>query len=153
VIDLEDAQHIQIDGQSLEVDMQRIEPTQLYSLLVERLSYEIVVEDAGYDFHVMLNGDRFDVRVEDERTRRLARAGHQLPPPTGEVQVKAPIPGLVTKILVEPGQTVAAGQAILLLQAMKMENELRAPRAGVVGRVGVAAGARVDQGQLLVTIH
>jgi len=152
-IDLDDEHHIVVDGQVLNVDMQRIESSQLYSLLVDHVSHEVVVEEAGHVFRVILNGELFEVRVEDERMRRLARAGHQLLPPAGEVQIKAPIPGLVTHILVEPGQAVSAGQTLALLEAMKMENELRAPREGTVSRVAVEAGQRVEQGQLLITIH
>ncbi len=153
VIDLEDEQHIVINGQPLEVDMQRIEPSHLYSLLVNHVSHEIIIEESGHLFHVMLNGELFEVRVEDERTRRLTRAGHQLPPPTGEVQITAPIPGLIVRVLVEPGQQVSAGQAVALLEAMKMENEIRAPKDGSVVRVAVEAGQRVEQGQTLVTIQ
>lgn len=153
VIDLEDGQRIWVDGRALVVDIRRIESTHLYSLLVDSLSYEVAIEEMGHTFRVMFNGDLFDVRVEDERTRRLASAGHQLPPAPGEVQVKAPIPGLVTRLLVTPGDAVVLGQPLLCLEAMKMENELRAPRAGAVGRVAVEPGQRVEQGQLLLTIH
>jgi biotin carboxyl carrier protein len=153
VIDLEDGQRIRVDGRTLVVDMRQIEPSHLYSLLVDSLSYEMAIEEMGHTFRVMLDGDLFEVRVEDERTRRLASAGHQLPPAPGEIQVKAPIPGLVTRLLATAGDAVAFGQPLLCLEAMKMENELRAPRAGTVGRVAVEPGQRVEQGQLLLTIH
>lgn len=150
---VENEHHVVVNGQRLEVDMQRIEPSQLYSLLVNSVSHEMVVEESGHLFRVMLNGELFEVRVEDERMRRLSRAGHQLPSPVGEAHVKAPIPGLLTRVLVEPGQVVSAGQTLALLEAMKMENELRAPRDGVISRVAVQPGQRVEQGQLLITIH
>ena len=153
VIDLEDEHHIVIDGQRLEVDMERIGPSSLYSLLVNHVSHEVAVEEGGHLFRVMLNGELFEVRVEDERTRRLSRAGHRLPPAVGEVQVTAPIPGLITRVLVEPGQRVSAGQAVALLEAMKMENELRAPKEGTVARVAVEPGQRVEQGEILLTIQ
>ncbi len=153
IIDVEDERHVVVNGQTLEVDMQRIEASQLYSLLVDHVSHEVAVEEAGHCFRVMLHGELFEVRVEDERTRRLTRAGHQLPPFGGEVPVRAPIPGMVTRVLVEQGQKVSAGQAMVLLEAMKMENEIRAPREGTVARVAVEPGQTVEQGHLLVTIH
>ncbi|HEY63511.1 MAG TPA: acetyl-CoA carboxylase biotin carboxyl carrier protein subunit [Caldilineae bacterium] len=137
----------------MEVDMQRIEASQIYSLLVDHVSHEVAIEETGHLFRVMLNGELFEVKVEDERIRRLASAGHRLPPPTGEVQVRAPIPGLITRVLVKRGDAVSAGQPVALLEAMKMENELRAPREGTVAHVAVQPGQAVEQGQVLVTIH
>ena len=73
-------------------------------------------------------------------------------PVSGDGRVKAPIPGLITRVLVAPGQSVEAGQPLVVLEAMKMENEIRAPRAGRVAAVHVAAGRGVTLGQLLAEI-
>ncbi|GAB4570132.1 MAG: biotin/lipoyl-binding protein [Anaerolineae bacterium] len=152
-IDVDDTQHVWINGRPCEVDMHAVTGSNLYSLLIDHVSHEVVVEDAGRVFRVMLNGELFEVKVDDERTRRLSRAGHQLMPNVEETQVKAPIPGLISRVLVEEGQEVAAGQPVAILEAMKMENELRAPRAGTIRRVAVQPGERVEQGRLIVTIH
>ncbi len=74
-------------------------------------------------------------------------------PPDGELSIKAPIPGLVVKVAVEPGQEVAEGDTLIILEAMKMENELRAPRAGVVLEVKVDPGAQVALGQAMVSLR
>ena len=71
---------------------------------------------------------------------------------TGPVTLRAPIPGKVVKLLVRAGDAVAVGQALLVLEAMKMENELRAPRAGVAATVHVAEGSNVESGQELISI-
>jgi acetyl/propionyl-CoA carboxylase alpha subunit len=74
-------------------------------------------------------------------------------PRSGDGRVKAPIPGLITRVCVVPGQPVEAGQALCVLEAMKMENEIRAPRAGVVAALPVTTGQAVSLGQLLAEIN
>ncbi|MCD6290181.1 MAG: acetyl-CoA carboxylase biotin carboxyl carrier protein subunit [Anaerolineae bacterium] len=133
--------------------MERINTSSLYSLLVDHMSHEVAVEEAGHLFRVMLYGELFEVYVEDERTRRLRQAGHRVVPSAGDANVQAPIPGLITQVLVEPGQTISLGQPVAMLEAMKMENELRAPREGTVASVEVEPGQRVEQGQVIVVIH
>ncbi len=86
------------------------------------------------------------VEVHD-RNERVAR------PRSGDGRVKAPIPGLITRILVEPGASVQAGQPLLVLEAMKMENEIRAPFDGVIKTVGVAIGQTVVRNQLLAEVQ
>jgi biotin carboxyl carrier protein len=72
--------------------------------------------------------------------------------PDGELSIKAPIPGLVVRVLVEPGRPVVEGETLLILEAMKMENEIRAPRAGVIHEVRSEPGAQVASGQILLTL-
>ncbi|HIQ05951.1 MAG TPA: biotin/lipoyl-binding protein, partial [Anaerolineae bacterium] len=126
----------------------------LYSLLLDHASYEVVVEEGerSKDFQVMLGGEAYAVEVEDERSRRLAQASRGLKPPGGHVAITAPIPGMVVKVQVDEGDSVKAGQSVMILEAMKMENELRAPRDGVVRAVLVKPGDHVDQDQVLVTL-
>jgi biotin carboxyl carrier protein len=73
--------------------------------------------------------------------------------PEGELAVRAPIPGLVVKVLVEAGQSVGEEQPLVLLEAMKMENEIRAVRAGVVKQVSCDAGQRVEQNAVLIVLE
>jgi len=74
-------------------------------------------------------------------------------PASGDGRIKAPIPGLITKVFVEPGQAVNEGDSILILEAMKMENVMSAPKAGVVGAINVSAGKTVSLGDVLVYIE
>ncbi len=105
---------------------------------------------------VVVAGWRFEVEVEDARfadlraraTTDRASAAHD-----GPTAVRAIIPGRVVSVAVTPGDTVAAGQRLLAVEAMKMENELRAPRDGVVERVEVSVGQTVDLGDALVVIR
>lgn len=145
---------ISVDGVEIEANMQLTGQQDLYSLLMDHASHEVVVEADPLQrgqFGVMIAGTRYDVKVQDERVRRLSIA-QQRPQAGGEIAVRAPIPGLVVKLLVAPGQEVVEGESLLILEAMKMENELRTPRAGVVHEVRTTPGAQVAHGQVLVTI-
>jgi biotin carboxyl carrier protein len=153
-IDMESPERLLVDGEAHAVDLRQVGKLSLYSLLLDNASYEVVVEDEGNaTWRVMIGGELYRVRVEDERTRRLAQANRQPTPPSGEIALKAPIPGLVVKVAVEPGEAVRAGQSLVILEAMKMENELRAPRAGTVHEIRVADGDKVEQGQVLLTLR
>jgi biotin carboxyl carrier protein len=96
-----------------------------------------------------LHGTRVEAEVIDERTRHI-RSLTATRSSGGMPQLKAPMPGLVVRVLVEPGQLVTTGEGLVVLEAMKMENELRATGAAVVARVGVAPGQAVEKGQVLV---
>ena len=104
---------------------------------------------------VLVDGFRFDVDVESERIaalRERARRGRAASVHSGPLEVHAIIPGRVVSVSVAPGDAVTAGQQLLVVEAMKMQNELRAPRDGTISRVGVAPGVTIDVGDLLVVI-
>lgn len=93
------------------------------------------------------------VQVEDERTRKL-NTGRKAPAvPHGELAIKAPIPGLVVKVLAEEGDAIEDGQAIVIVEAMKMENEIRAIRTGRVKEIKVSEGQRVEQNETLLLLE
>ena len=141
-----------VDGEQVEIDLERSGDPELYSMLYNGRSYELLVQDERYRYGVTLRGDRYDVLVEDERQRRL-NAGRGLPTlPDGDLAVLAPIPGLVVKILVEVGDAIVEGQALVILEAMKMENEIRARRGGTVSKIQVQAGQRVEQNGILLVM-
>ncbi len=105
---------------------------------------------------VVVDGWRIDVEIEPERRavlRERARLGAGAASKGGPVEVRAIIPGRVVAVAVSLGEAVEAGQQILVVEAMKMQNELRAPREGSVERVGVAVGDTIEVGDLLVVIH
>ena len=104
---------------------------------------------------VLVNGFRFEVEVESERIaslRERATRGRAASAHTGPLEVRAIIPGKVVAISVAAGEDVVAGQQLLVVEAMKMQNELRAPRDGTISRVSVAPGAKIEVGDLLVVI-
>ncbi len=154
-IDVEGAGQISVDGVPVAVDMERIGDGNLYSLLVDHRSHEAEVEaNPGQRgrYYVLVSGTRFEVRVQDERARRLAPAQRKSEAGVSESTVRAPIPGLVVKVLVVPGQAVVEGETLLILEAMKMENDLKAPHAGIVHEVRVQPGAQVALGETLASV-
>ncbi len=104
---------------------------------------------------VLVDGFRFEVEVEPERRaalRERATGGRAAGDAGGRLEVRAVIPGKVVAVSVADGDRVSAGQQLLVVEAMKMQNELRAPRDGTIARVGVAEGVKIEIGDLLVVI-
>jgi biotin carboxyl carrier protein len=154
-IDIDHQGRITVDGQEMAANMRLVGGQHLYSLLVDNASYEIVLDpeqDPRNTYGVMVSGLRYLVKVQDERSRRLALADRSLRAPEGELPIKAPIPGLVVKVMVSAGQEVGESETLVILEAMKMENELRAPRGGIIHEVRIEPGAQVKQGQVLMTL-
>jgi len=142
-----------LDGEPVEVDMVRSGVPELYSVLFGGGSYEMLVAADRFNYTVNMRGEQFQVQVEDERARRLNR-GRRLPTlPDGELAVTAPIPGLVVKLLVAVGESIEEGQPLVILEAMKMENELRSMRSGVIKEIVVAPGQRVEQNAVLLILE
>jgi len=152
-IEIEDDGVITFDGEPVDANLLQVGPLGLYSLIVDHRSLELVVEETQHGYRIMLGSNAFDVRVVDERQLLLAGRRTDLLVPSGEVTVKAPIPGVVVRVLVSEGEKVELNQPVLILEAMKMENELRAPRAGSVKAINVQAGEQVDQGAPLLILH
>ena len=100
-------------------------------------------------WRIRIGGHEWTVALETERARAIRElTGHD--GPVGTPDLHAPMPGLVVKVLVEEGATVEPGDGLIVVEAMKMENELKAGAPGVVRRIAVAAGETVDRDQLLV---
>jgi biotin carboxyl carrier protein len=140
------------DGQLLAVDFQSVADQPVYSLLLDGESFEANVSSADQNIEVLLRGHLFVVTVEDERQRRLRESTSGALVQEGEYSLTAPMPGLVVAIPVEEGQAVEHGQNLVILESMKMQNELKAPRAGTVGRIRVRTGDNVEQNQTLLSL-
>ncbi len=148
---------LHIGEQSFSADLQRIGKLNLYSLLLDSKSYEVYVQETernGYRVMVSSQGyEGYEVRVLDERSYRASQVSGASAGGASDSAIKAPIPGLVVKVLVDEGAEVAAGQTLVILEAMKMENELRAPRPGVIATIKAKPGNSVNQGDVLITLH
>jgi biotin carboxyl carrier protein len=153
-IKIEDDGRVTVGDQTFLVDLEAIEEQALFSLLIDHASYELVVDQYRGEFRVLLWGEMYEVAVEDARQRRWrTREPGPTMPTAGEYIVRAPIPGLVVQILVSVGQKVAAGEVLVILESMKMENELLAPRQGIVKAVHVAVGHTPNLDEPLVTLQ
>ena len=151
VVDLRSG--VTVDGKPLSVDFARVEGGPVRSLLVDGASYALVARrlEAGvWDIH--LRGRRIKAEVVDDRTRAVREAMGSVIKPHGPRPVVAPMPGLVVRVEVGEGDTVRTGQGLVIVEAMKMENELRAEGPCVVTRVHVGEGDAVEKDQLLVEL-
>ncbi len=137
-----------LDGEPCAARLESIDGHRLYSLLVCTSAYEVAVEQHQEAYYVTLKGNRYKVLVEDERRRRLGEER----PALGEATVTSPMPGVIGAVLVQPGQVVQPGDDLVILEAMKMENEIKAPFGGLVERVHVRPGQTINQGDLIAEI-
>lgn len=151
-LEINDERHVILDGVEYEVDLVSVAGQPIYSLLVEGRSYEAYVYPAGESWQVLLHGELYPALVEDEREKRLRAALSGVPDPSGEFHLKAPMPGLIVAAPVAEGQPVRKGDILVILESMKMQNELKSPRAGTVTRVKVRAGETVEQNAVMVTV-
>jgi biotin carboxyl carrier protein len=143
---------VQIDGQHLALDLRQVSQPSLYSLLIDNRSYDVLAESRGDEYDVLIGSEMFHLTVQDEWTRRLANIQRKTLVETGDIAVKAPMPGAVVALEVELGQDVKKGQGLVILSAMKMENEIKAPRPGRVKSIEVQPGQTVEQGRTLVVL-
>jgi len=121
----------------------------VYSVLLDGRVYDAHVEETADTVVVVVKGHRFEIEVRDPRRlrRRGGAAGH-----AGVFTVSAPMPGKVVRVLAAVGEEVQPGQGLLVVEAMKMQNEIRAPRAGKVLSMPAQQGATVAAGEVLATI-
>lgn len=152
VVEILDEKHVSVDGKVYEVDFESISGQPVYSLILDGKSHEAYAAQDDDYWQVLLRGRLYPITVEDEREKRLRTAAGGGVAETGEFHLKAPMPGLVVDIPVAEGQAVKRGQVILILESMKMQNELKSPRDGTIGRIRVKAGETVEQKQTLLSV-
>lgn len=140
-----------VDGEPVEAELARVPGTPTRHLLANGRSHTFVAQRRGrHSWELHLDGGRYEAEVVDERTRAIRAMTGRAAGPQGPKPVRAPMPGLVVSVSVEPGDAVEAGQSVAIIEAMKMENDLKAPAAGVVSRVAVEAGAPVEKGAVMI---
>lgn len=139
-----------LDGREFSFDAAPLSAN-LLSLLVNGKSYEVRQENSAEGTSITVGYERFSAIVRDPRSLRSRpgrdSGGH------GPKKITAPMPGKVVRILAPPGSQVEAGQAVLVIEAMKMQNELKAPKKGKVGKLHVNEGAAVEAGQTLAEVE
>lgn len=153
VIEVVDERHVRVGDRLLPVDFKSVSGQPVYSLIVDGKSYESFVYQGDEDWQVLLRGRQFQVKVEDEREKRLKAAAGGGVAEGGEFHLKAPMPGLVVAIPVNEGDEVKKGQVLVILESMKMQNELKSPRDGTISHIKVKAGESVEQKQVLLNLQ
>jgi pyruvate carboxylase subunit B len=144
---------VRSEGGEHEVDLSIRPGSPFLHLLVDGRSYPCALREDDDGLVLILRGREHRFEVLSERRKRIRDLGISTDEGARSKNIVAPIPGLVVEIEVEEGEAVQAGQGIVVMEAMKMENELKAPAAGVVRAIRVEKGTPVDQGRLLVEIE
>lgn len=140
-----------VDGEEVQAEMHAVPGTPTRLLLVDGRSHTLVARRGEADrWDLYLDGERFDADVVDERRRAIREMTGAGAADLGPRPVKAPMPGLVVRVAVAPGDRVEAGQSVAIVEAMKMENDLKAETEGVVARILVEPGQPVEKGAVLV---
>ena len=146
-----DGDRVIIDGAEHLAHLLRVPGTPVRHLLVGDRSFTIAVEPAGKGRWTLgFHGDRWEAEVVDQRVRHIRSLTATRVAPSGAGVLKAPMPGLVVRIQAAEGQDVVVGQGIVVLEAMKMENELRSVFPGKIKTIRVLPGQAVEKGQVLV---
>ena len=151
-IGIGDDHAVSLDGAPVQVDVRRIDVGR-FSLLLEGKSLTFAITGGNGRYGVTSAARSYEVVVENERQRLLKKLGTVGTTRSVHQEVRAPMPALVVRVEVSPGDTVREGGGLVVLEAMKMENELKSPVQGRVKEVHVAAGRAVEKGELLITLE
>lgn len=126
-----------------------------YHLLDNNKSYHIQVLEQNQDtksLQLLINGKSYSVQIEDEYDQLVKKLGLEVTSSQKINDIKAPMPGLVLEVAVEPGQSVSKGDTLLILEAMKMENIIKAPGDGTIGEILIEKGTAVEKGAVLIKL-
>jgi biotin carboxyl carrier protein len=151
-IEVVDEKHIRIGDRLLAVDFESVNGQPVFSVILDGKSYESFISESDEGWQVLMRGRQYQITVEDEREKRLRAAAGGGVTEGGEFNLKAPMPGLVVAIPVAEGQEIKKGQVLIILESMKMQNELKSPKDGIVERIRVKAGESVEQKQALLSV-
>ena len=146
---------VTVTGRRIPAALEDIEGTPVRTVTIGDTVHRVVVrrrESRGH-YVLWIDGYTYDVEALDERTRTIRDLTAETAGPTGPKPLVAPMPGLIVRVHVAPGDEVQAGQGLVVMEAMKMENELRATGPGRVKRVAFAAGSAVEKGAILVEME
>lgn len=150
-----DGDGVHADGANVEAHVEEIDGTPVRLVRIGSEIHRVIVRrgSARGAYTLWLDGHRFDLEALDERTRAIRELSGSPTGPTGPAPLRAPMPGLIVRVNVQAGDTVQAGQGLVVMEAMKMENELRAQAAGRVRAVTAEPGTAVEKGALLIELE
>jgi biotin carboxyl carrier protein len=151
-VEILDDHHVRFGEEILEFDLSAVNGQPLYSLIVNQESFEGYIYPDEGNWKVLLLGSSYTINIEDEREKRLRKPENENALTDREYTLRAPMPGLVIATSISEGQHVGKGQLLIILESMKMQNELRSPFEGTVVRIKIKAGESVQQKQVLLSI-
>jgi acetyl/propionyl-CoA carboxylase alpha subunit len=150
-----DADGVHVDGDDVSARVVPIEGTPIRMVTIGDEVHRVVLRPGASRgvYTLWLDGHRFEAEALDERTRAIRELSGASGAPTGPAPLIAPMPGLIVRVHVQSGDQVQAGQGLVVMEAMKMENELRVQVAGRVRTVLVTPGSVVEKGALLIELE
>lgn len=150
-----DAEGAHVDGRDLAASLSGVDGTPVRTVTIGNAVARVVVRRGGTRgaYTLWIDGFRFEVEALDERSRSIRELAGAKAGPAGPRPLTAPMPGLIVRVNVRIGDAVQAGQGLVVMEAMKMENELRAPAAGRVKSVLASPGAAVEKGAMLIELE
>jgi biotin carboxyl carrier protein len=138
-----------IDGRAVEVDAVLVRPDVL-SLCISNLACEVKCERVAGELYLGVGSERFAAQIRDPRS---LRGRSRLADDQGPKKLIAPMPGKVVRVLVTQGAAVEAGAGVLVVEAMKMQNEIKSPKKGIIQKIMVGEGAAVNSGDVLAIVE
>ena len=150
-----DGDHVRVDGSDISASLAELTGTPIALLTLGDSVQRVVVtrDSARGRYTLSLGGRRYEVEALDERTHAIRQLSNSAAGPKGPAPLVAPMPGLIVRVNVEVGASVQPGQGLVVMEAMKMENELRAGSAGTVKAVRAFPGTAVERGAVLVELE
>ena len=149
-----DTELLKVDGKSVDIDYRWLHNGKTASLIIDGITYTVDYMSSGNKCCIQIDGRNLDVEVSDERSNIIKRlSGASSSVPVSILDIKAPMPGLVVKLHVKKGDAVTRGQRVIVVEAMKMENEIQTPTSGVVNKILVEPGMSVNKGDLLIVLE
>jgi biotin carboxyl carrier protein len=147
-----DSSSVSLGQNKYRVDIQKISPER-YSILLDGKSYQAIVTRNEFSYSILINGRIYNVEVETSAKKlinlRVDAGGKN----RALLEIRSPMPGMVVRCEVQEGTKIEAGRGLLILEAMKMENEIRATRSGIIKKIFVQERQVVDKGELLITME
>jgi pyruvate carboxylase subunit B len=149
-----DGDRVTLDGRSAAASLEQVGGTPVRLVTIGSAVHRVIVRQrtGKGTYQLWLDGHVYDVEALDERARAIRDLSAATAGPTGPAPLVAPMPGLIVRIAVAEGDVVRAGQGLIVMEAMKMENELRAAGNGTVKRIVVTPGTAVEKGALLIEL-
>ncbi len=147
-----DEERIFINDRHVSASFANIGPD-AYSILLDNQSFDLIVSSRqGKDFVILVDGEEYELTLKDRRDLLFERFGMEGAASNREHEIKAPMPGLVLNVLVTEGEEVQEGAGLVVLEAMKMENEIRASSSGVIARIHVQSGQAIGKDDVLLEL-
>ena len=153
-VDIINKREVSVNGKLYKINFKAVSGQPVFSLLADNGSFQAHVFDSDDDeLQILLRGTLYKVLVEDEREKRLKAAAGSSALSSGELTLKSPMPGLIVKVPVKVGDKVSTGDVLMILESMKMQNELKSSQNGKVTHIHVNEGDSVEQKQILLIVE